>query len=39
MNTENTIARISEMMSSESYYGNLMEMIDDMGLELTDVTL
>lgn len=39
MNTENTIARISEMMSSESYYGSLMDMISDMELELTDVTL
>lgn len=39
MNTENTIARISEMMSSESFYGNLMDMIADMDLELMEINL
>lgn len=39
MNTENTISSIAEMISSESYYVNLIDMINDMDLELTDFTL
>ena len=38
MNTENTLARLSSMISSESY-SNLVDMINEMGLELMDVTL
>ena len=38
MNTENTLARISSMISSESYT-NLVDMINEMGLELMDVNL
>ena len=36
MNTENTLARLSSMVSSESY-SNLVDMINEMGLELMDV--
>jgi hypothetical protein len=38
MNTENTLARLSSMISSESY-SNLVDMINEMGLELMDVNL
>lgn len=38
MNTENTLARLSSMISSESY-SNLVDMINEMGLELLDVNL
>lgn len=38
MNTENTLARLSSMISSESY-SNLVDMINEMGLELMDITL
>ena len=38
MNTENTLARLSSMISSESY-SNLVDMINEMGLELMDASL
>ena len=38
MNTENTLARLSSMISSESY-SNLVDMINEMGLELLDINL
>ena len=38
MNTENTLARLSSMISSETY-SNLLDMINEMGLELMDVNL
>ena len=38
MNTENTLARISSMISSESYM-NLVDMINEMDLELMDFSL
>lgn len=38
MNTENTLARLSSMISSESY-SNLVDMINEMGLELMDMTI
>ncbi len=39
MNTDNTFAYISSMLSSESSLSTLMGMIDDMGLEVMDVSL
>ncbi len=39
MNTENTIASIMEMAASESYFRNLIDMIDDLGLEFTGADL
>ncbi len=33
MNTENTLSRISEMLSSESSYLTLVDMINDLDLE------
>ena len=38
MNTENTLARLSSMIPSESY-SNLVDMINEMGLELLDINL
>lgn len=38
MNTENTLARISMMISSESY-SNLVDMINEMDLELMDICM
>ena len=38
MNTENTLSRISSMISSESYM-NLVDMINEMDLELMDMSL
>lgn len=38
MNTENTLARLSSMISSESYM-NLVDMINEMDLELMDINL
>ena len=39
MNTENTFACISSMLSSESSYRTLLDMINEMDLELTGVSL
>ncbi len=33
MNTDNALVRISEMMSSESSYRTLVDMINDLDLE------
>ena len=38
MNTENTLARLSSMFSSESYM-NLVDMINEMDLELMDISI
>ena len=38
MNTENTLARISSMIPSESYM-NLVDMINEMDLELMDICM
>ena len=39
MNTDNTLAFISSMLSSEPSYRTLVDMIDEMGLELMDVNM
>lgn len=39
MNTENTLSRISSMVSSEASYRILMDMINEMDLELMDISL
>ncbi len=39
MNTENTLAFINSMISSEVSYRTLVEMINEMDLELMDVNL
>ena len=39
MNTDNTLARISSMITSESSYMTLIDMINEMDLELMDVCL
>ena len=39
MNTENTLARISSMISSEASYRTLVDMINEMDLELMDISL
>ena len=38
MKTENTLSRLSSMISSESYM-NLVDMINEMDLELMDVSM
>jgi hypothetical protein len=38
MNTENTLARISSMISSDSFR-NLVDMINEMDLELMDISV
>ena len=39
MNTENTLAFINSMISSETSYRTLVEMINEMDLELMDFNL
>ena len=39
MNTDNTLSFISSMISSESSFMTLMDMISDMDLELKDIVL
>jgi len=39
MNTDNTLAYISSMISSEDTYMTLLDMISEMDLELTGVSL
>lgn len=39
MNTDNTLAFISSMISSEASYRTLLDMINDMELELKDVSI
>ena len=39
MNTDNSLAFISSMFSSEASYRTLVDMIDEMGLELMDIDL
>ena len=39
MNTDNTLAFISSMLSSETSYRTLVDLIDEMGLELMDVNI
>ncbi len=39
MNTDNTLARISSMITSESSYMTLIDMINEMDLELMDISL
>lgn len=38
MNTDNTLSMIGSMMSSESSYKALLEMIDEMELEVMGVS-
>ena len=39
MNTDNTLSIISSMLVSETSYMTLVEMINDMDLELMDISL
>lgn len=39
MNTDNTLARIGSMITSESSYMTLIDMINEMDLELMDISL
>lgn len=39
MNTENTLAYISSMLSSDASYTAVMDMINDLDLELMDICL
>lgn len=39
MNTDNTLAYISSMISSEESYRTLLDIISEMDLELTGVSL
>lgn len=39
MNTDNTLARISSMITSESSYMTLIDMINEMDLELMDISI
>lgn len=39
MNTDNTLAFISSMISSEASYKTLVDMINDMELEVMDVCM
>ncbi len=39
MNTDNTLSFISSMISSETSYRTLVDMIDEMGLEVMDFNI
>ena len=39
MNTDNTLAFIGSMFSSDTSYRTLVDMINDMELELLDISL
>ena len=39
MNTDNTLSFISSMITSETSYRTLVDMIDEMGLELMDFNI
>lgn len=39
MNTDNTLAFISSMISSDVSYRTLVDMINDMDLELMDISM
>ena len=39
MNTDNTLSFISSIISSETSYRTLVDMIDDMGLEMMDFNI
>ena len=39
MNADNTLNFISSMISSESSYRTLVDMINDMNLELMDISM
>ena len=39
MNTDNTLAFISSMISSEASYKTLVDMINEMDLELMDISM
>lgn len=39
MNTDNTLSFISSMITSDASYRTLMDMVDEMGLELMDISL
>ena len=39
MNTDNTFAYISSMIASEDSYRTLLDMINEMDLELMDISL
>lgn len=39
MNTDNTLAFISSMISSDASYRTLVDMINDMDLELMDISM
>ena len=39
MNTDNTLAFISSMISSDASYRTLIDMINDMDLELMDISM
>jgi hypothetical protein len=39
MNTDNALAFISSMISSETSYNTLMDMINEMDLELMDICM
>lgn len=39
MNTDTALSYISSMISSESSYRTLVDMIDEMGLEVMDFTI
>ncbi len=39
MNTDNTLAYISSMLSSDDSYSTLLDMISEMDLELTGISL
>ena len=39
VNTDNTLAFISSMISSDASYRTLVEMINDMDLELMDIRM
>lgn len=39
MNTDNTLSFISSMISSETSYRTLVDMIDDMELEMMDFNI
>ena len=39
MNTENTLAGISAIISSEASFNTLVDMINEMDLELMDISM
>ena len=39
MNATDTMARLSNMFSSDESFAAMLELVDDLGLEITDIVM